>query len=72
MCPVCFWEDDCEDPNSPNWDVISDLNNDFTLREARKNFVTYGAWQEKFKEVVISHTACYSLIQQIRKVTNGE
>jgi hypothetical protein len=54
VCPVCFWEDDCEDPKNPQWEEPSDLNNDVTLKEARCNFKKYGAWQEKFSQVVIS------------------
>ena len=54
VCPVCFWEDDCEDPDNPQWEASSDLNDDCTLEEARANFGKYGAWRERFSSVVIS------------------
>src|SRR6218665_3551293 len=54
ICPVCFWEDDCENPNNPKWDSPSDLNDDLTLKEARSNFKKFGAWNEKFSKIVIN------------------
>ena len=53
ICPVCFWEDDCEFPDKPDWDEKSDSNNDMTLRQARKNFELYGAFDKGFSETVI-------------------
>ena len=54
VCPVCFWEDDCEDPSNPQWESPSDLNDEYTLKVARKNFQKHGAWREKFSAVVVS------------------
>jgi hypothetical protein len=54
VCPVCFWEDDCDDPNNPDWRAKSDLNRDFSLLNARSNFKKYGAWLAEFSSVVIS------------------
>ena len=54
VCPVCFWEDDCLDPENPDWDEASDLNDDMNLRQARINFEKFGAWKPEFSTVVIS------------------
>ncbi len=54
VCPVCFWEDDCEDYKLPNIDAVSDVNNDLTLKKARANFKGFGACSKNFVEVVIS------------------
>ncbi|RYG10869.1 MAG: hypothetical protein EOO07_21475 [Chitinophagaceae bacterium] len=54
VCPVCFWEDDCVDINNPDWDVLSDLNDDLNLRQARKNFRQFGAWKVEFNKIVIN------------------
>ncbi|WP_394393913.1 CPCC family cysteine-rich protein [Shewanella woodyi] len=53
VCPVCFWEDDCEDPANPNWEQVSELNDHMSLKQARANFEIYGAWHPKFSSVVI-------------------
>ena len=34
ICPVCFWEDDCDEEDGPNR---------ITLAEARANYITIGA-----------------------------
>ncbi len=54
VCPVCFWEDDCENPESPQWEVSSELNDNCTLKEARENFIKFGAWAKKYSSIVIS------------------
>lgn len=53
--PVCYWEDDleCVSDTQIDLDHKSDVNNDVTLREARANFKNYGAWSEKFVDIVI-------------------
>ena len=54
VCPVCFWEDDCEDPSNPQWEVSSELNDDCTLKEARANFIKCGAWRDRFSSIVVN------------------
>jgi hypothetical protein len=68
VCPVCLWEDDCESPDSPKWDVLSDLNDDFTLLTARNNFKKFGAWKPEFASVVISAKERESLKYEPRNV----
>lgn len=53
VCPVCFWEDDCEDVLFPDWGATSDLNGGMTLREARDNFREYGAFNSEYSDMVI-------------------
>lgn len=50
ICPVCFWEDDGLDVDKP--DAHSGPNH-ITLREARRNFLAYGACEERFVGNVI-------------------
>ena len=54
ICPACYWEDDCDNPNAPKWDDQSDLNKGLTLREARNNFIKYGASSVEWIGIVIS------------------
>lgn len=56
ICPVCFWEDDCDciDGDWLKLGVKSDLNDDLTLAETRRNFKQFGAWHEKWINAVIS------------------
>ncbi|MBX3187729.1 MAG: hypothetical protein KF819_11965 [Labilithrix sp.] len=55
ICPVCFWEDDGQD------DTDADLErggpNTVSLTQARKNFVAFGACDERCKEHVRKPTA---------------
>jgi hypothetical protein len=37
ICPLCWWEQDIEDPSSPD-DVVGGANGPYSLRRARKNF----------------------------------
>lgn len=50
ICKVCFWEDDGLDLD--RLDQISGPNH-LSLREARKNFATFGACDEKMLKNVI-------------------
>ncbi|WP_284297333.1 CPCC family cysteine-rich protein [Thalassotalea loyana] len=68
VCPVCFWEDDCEDYSLPNLDQKSDVNNDLTLREARENFLKYGACAQRFAEVVVDSEERDSLKYELRSI----
>ena len=45
ICPVCFWEDDNVQNNDPSYD---DGANRISLIQAKKNFLQFGAIQEKF------------------------
>ncbi|WP_164503714.1 CPCC family cysteine-rich protein [Pleionea sediminis] len=53
ICPVCYWEDDCCNPSSPDWTAQSDVNNDMTLIHARINFKKFGACDAKWRSTVI-------------------
>ncbi len=66
VCPVCFWEDDCEDPNNSKWDAPSDLNDNMCLREARKNFIQHGAWKPEYSSIVIQASE-RSLLRVVRR-----
>jgi hypothetical protein len=68
VCPVCFWEDDCENPSNPQWDVASDLNDELTLREARNNFKQFGAWKLEFSYIVMSRADRDTLKYEPRNV----
>lgn len=61
VCPVCFWEDDCENPDIPQWRTPSDLNDGLSLLTARNNFKKYGAWKPEFSSIVISNKEKESL-----------
>ncbi len=45
ICPVCFWEDDGVQFSNPDY---SGGANRVSLREAQRNFLKYGASEEKF------------------------
>jgi hypothetical protein len=70
VCPVCFWEDDydCTNEDELVLDVKSDLNDDLTLGEARRNFKRFGAWLEKWNEIVINEEERSSLNYVSRNV----
>jgi hypothetical protein len=40
ICGLCFWEDDGQDENNAN-EVVGGPNQDYSLTEARNNFVQY-------------------------------
>ena len=45
ICPVCFWEDDPVQNDSPN---IKGGANKVSLNQARINFKRYGAMEQRF------------------------
>lgn len=52
ICPVCFWEQDAFgiwEPYEP-----SGANHGLSLYDGRKNFLMFGACEEKFKANVIA------------------
>ncbi len=51
ICNVCFWEDDGQDDESAD-EVWSGPNGTLSLTEARRNFVTIGACEERLLEQV--------------------
>jgi hypothetical protein len=51
ICPVCFWEDDGQDDHDADI-VRGGPNKNLSLSEARKNFIAYGASDERYLENV--------------------
>lgn len=51
ICPLCFWEDDGQDVDA--LDYASAANHGITLREARQNFLAFGACELKMKPHVL-------------------
>ena len=49
ICPVCFWEDDNVQFDDP---TFAGGANDPSLEEARRNFQTFGAVEERLKRFV--------------------
>jgi hypothetical protein len=47
ICPVCFWEDDGQDENDADT-VRGGPNHDLSLTQARKNYISTGACEERF------------------------
>jgi hypothetical protein len=47
LCPVCYWEDDGQD-NQDADRVRGGPNAAWSLTQARANFATYGASDERF------------------------
>lgn len=45
ICPVCYWENDLFEPNDK---APSDENHGLTLCQARRNFLRFGACDERF------------------------
>jgi len=50
ICPVCFWEDDGQDPNADL--VMGGPNGGLSLTQARRNFAAYGACDERCRAFV--------------------
>jgi hypothetical protein len=51
ICPVCFWEDDGQDDQDASW-VRGGPNGSISLEQARKNFATFGACEERHRQHV--------------------
>ncbi len=49
ICPICFWEDDPVQADDPNYRGGA---NTVSLNEARANFLSFGASEERFRLVV--------------------
>ena len=45
ICEICFWEDDGVQLNDPNYEGGA---NEVSLRQAQKNFIRFGASEERF------------------------
>jgi len=69
VCPVCFWEDDCADPEHPDWDAASDLNEGMTLRQARRNFQTHEACKPSYAQIVIHKSERATLRVETRQIS---
>ncbi|MGN7930107.1 MAG: CPCC family cysteine-rich protein [Sphingopyxis sp.] len=46
ICPVCYWEDDGQDDLDAD-EVRGGPNGNLSLNQARKNFLQFGACEEK-------------------------
>jgi cysteine-rich CPCC protein len=51
ICPVCFWEDDGQDDHDADH-IRGGPNGMLSLTEARRNYVAFGACDERSKEFV--------------------
>jgi hypothetical protein len=51
LCPVCFWEDDGQDDHDAD-QVRGGPNRGLSLTQARRNFETMGASDERRKKLV--------------------
>lgn len=49
ICPVCFWEDDNVQNKDPSYEGGA---NGISLRDARANFIEFGAVKKEFKKDV--------------------
>ncbi|MCX6182772.1 MAG: CPCC family cysteine-rich protein [Bacteroidetes bacterium] len=49
FCPVCYWEDDGVQFQEPNYQGGA---NSVSLMQAKENFKSFGAIEERFKEYV--------------------
>lgn len=49
ICPVCFWEDDPAQAECPD---CAGGANSVCLVEAKKNYLLYGACEERFRDRV--------------------
>jgi len=46
LCPVCFWEDEGQDDHDAD-EIRGGSNRSLSLTQARRNFATYGASDER-------------------------
>jgi hypothetical protein len=46
LCPVCFWEDDFQQLEDPTYRGGANVP---SLEEARRNFLVFGAMEERFR-----------------------
>ncbi|SFM68316.1 CPCC family cysteine-rich protein [Marinobacter zhejiangensis] len=51
ICPVCFWEDDGQDVDE--LDAPSGPNHGLTLRQGRRNFHDFGAYESDMAKYVL-------------------
>lgn len=49
LCPVCYWEDDGVQLKDPAYEGGA---NRVSLNQAKRNFVKFGAIEERFKDYV--------------------
>lgn len=49
ICPVCYWEADLVQSKNPN---LKSGPNNLSLKQAKENFVKFGASQKKFVKYV--------------------
>ena len=54
ICPICFWEDDGQDLD--DLDSQSGPNHGITLRQARANFVEFGACERDMLKNVLAES----------------
>ncbi len=64
ICPICFWEDD--GLAIDQLDVPSAPNSGLTLREARNNFIKFGACEKAMIENVVSVSEKANFKKEIR------
>jgi hypothetical protein len=65
ICPICFWEDEGQDLDEP--DEESGPNH-MTLRQARQNFVQFGACERTMVKNVIPITARAAYRRVVRQL----
>jgi hypothetical protein len=53
ICPICFWEDDGQDDADADV-VLGGPNGLLSLTQARRNFATFGACDERCRDFVRS------------------
>lgn len=49
ICPVCFWEDDPVQSNDENFEGGANRS---SLKQARENFIKFGACEEEYVKFV--------------------
>jgi len=46
ICPICYWEDDSVQFNNPDY---AGGANKISLRQAQKNYISFGASEKRFQ-----------------------